>query len=213
MVRSTDDRAEGSTHTRGDEESPRGSAARLPKSGPLRVVLTGAECTGKTSLCNALSGQFGWPVVPEAARVHAGRVGRSLTRYDLDRVVREHVLAERLAVASARSRNEPVLLLDTDLVSALAYAEHYHAASPRWLRDVSRRRSADLYLLCQPDFLFEPEENQRGSSADRLAVQDLIRAHLIAQGLPWTRISGPALERIGQAEEAIRNYLPRPNGP
>ncbi|MBO6576368.1 MAG: ATP-binding protein [Rhodothermales bacterium] len=161
----------------------------------------GAESTGKTTLVRALSAERGWPWVAEAARKHVEAVGRPLSRFDVAPIAARHLAAVRTAP------DTPVLLLDTDLLATLAYAEHYHATSPGWLRSAASRGLADLYLVCKPDFAFDPEPVQRGSAQDRLRIQARMEALLAEFDACVVELSGPLEERLATALAAIDDLL------
>ena len=122
----------------------------------LRVVVTGPECTGKTTLAARLGATFHAPWQPEAARAYAeerAREGRELTVADVDCIAKRAIEAEDRLLA-----NDPALLvLDTDLLSTVAYGRHYYGASSPWLEHEARARRAQLYLLCAPDIPWTPD--------------------------------------------------------
>ena len=122
----------------------------------VRVVLTGPECTGKTTLAAALARRNGAPWLPEAARAYAGaraNEGRGLTAADVEPIARQAIAADDRALAA----RPPLLVLDTDLLSTVAYARHYYGASSSWLDGEARARKAALYLLCAPDIPWAPD--------------------------------------------------------
>ena len=56
-----------------------------------RVVVTGPECTGKTTIAGALAAEWRAPLVPEAARVYAEEAvlaGRQLSATDVEPIAR-----------------------------------------------------------------------------------------------------------------------------
>jgi nicotinamide riboside kinase len=56
--------------------------------GSRRICLTGAECTGKTTLASILGERYGGIVIPEFAREYAERVARELTYADVEPIAR-----------------------------------------------------------------------------------------------------------------------------
>jgi len=170
---------------------------------PLTVVLTGAECTGKTSLAAHLAARFALPWVPEAARRYAERVARELTAADVEPIAREHL---RLAEA-VRAQGGPLLLLDTDLVSTVVYARQYYGACPEWIGRAARARRADLYLLHRPDIPWIPEPGVRADTDQRPAQDAAFRELLDGLRVSWIEIRGGREERERRAAAAIRGLL------
>lgn len=112
-----------------------------------RIVLTGPEATGKTTLAAALARRLGAPWLPEASRAYAEEVKRELVAADVESIATRTMRAEDAALAT----HPPLLVLDTDLISTVVYARHYYGGSPGWVEDAARARRGDLYLLCAPD--------------------------------------------------------------
>lgn len=112
-----------------------------------RIVLTGPESTGKTTLASALARRFRAPWLPESARRYAEEVKRVLVAADAEEIARRAIAAEDAVLAA----NPPLLLLDTDLISTVVYARHYYGACPAWIEESARARRGDIYLLCAPD--------------------------------------------------------------
>lgn len=176
-------------------------------SGPLAIVLTGAECTGKTGLAARLAARFAVPWVPEAARLYAESAGRDLTAADVEPIARAHLAAAEAARASAGR----LLLFDTDLVSTVVYAEQYYGSCPEWIRAAARARRADLYLLHCPDIPWVPEPGLRAPADLRPAQHARFRELLAELGARVVEIAGGRAERERRAAEAIECLLrPRP---
>lgn len=116
-----------------------------------RVVLTGSECTGKTTLARLLAHHYRVHWVPEQSRHYAEQVARTLTPADVEPIARAQLAAEESALTAAAHSGESVLILDTDLVSTVVYARHYYGHCPEWVSAAAASRLADLYLLCDID--------------------------------------------------------------
>jgi NadR type nicotinamide-nucleotide adenylyltransferase len=122
-----------------------------------RIVVTGSESTGKTTLARDLAAYFGVRWVPEQARSYAERVRRELTADDVAPIASEQITAEDAAIAEAIRRGDRWLFLDTDLVSTVVYARHYYGSCPAWIEAEARARRGDLYLLADIDLPWLPD--------------------------------------------------------
>lgn len=193
---------------RSEEDSAENSAR------PLRIVVTGAECTGKTTLAKALAQRLGAPFVQEAARLYAEEhAPRELTEADVEPIARLHLsLAERAeAGAESVAQGVPLVVCDTDLVSTVTYARHLYGedAVPAWLAQAAEERRADLYLLCTPEGVaWEPDPGQRAETAEvRAATQPAFADALgVLRWLHGTRtvtLSGPPRARLLRAAQAV----------
>jgi NadR type nicotinamide-nucleotide adenylyltransferase len=112
-----------------------------------RIVLTGPEASGKTTLAKALARNFRAAWLPEQARLYAEQVKRELTAADAELIAQRTIDADDAALAA----DPPLLLLDTDLISTVVYVRHYYGPCPAWIEAAARERRGDLYLLCAPD--------------------------------------------------------------
>jgi len=164
-----------------------------------RVVLTGSECTGKTTIAAEVARQMSVPWVPEAARIYAEAKGAPLAFSDVSPIARAHVRA----VEEAQRSHPGLLLLDTDLVSTVVYSRHYYGRCPRWIERAARVRLADLYLLHMPDLPWHPDPS-RDRGHLRAEVHALFVATLREYAASVIEIAGSGPARVERAIAAIR---------
>ena len=169
---------------------------------PLSVVVTGSECTGKTTLAAALATRFGCPWSPEFARRHAEAVGATLGSEDVEPIARGQRDAEDAATAIA----ERLVVHDTDLVSTVVYARHYYGACPDWIEEAARARRADLYLLLHPDTAWA-SDGVRDRPRHREEMHALFGATLAELGAVVVEVRGPWEKRRLTAEQAVAAAL------
>ena len=168
----------------------------------FRVVVTGPESTGKTTLAQALAERFGAPWSEEAARLFAENP-RSPTPLSVETVEPIARLAMQLQDA-ALAGDPPLAVHDTDLVSTVVYARHYYNAAPPWLDDAARARLADLYLLCVNDLPWV-DDGVRDRPAHREELLDAFRAQLRAYSARVVEIAGVGAARTRAAIEAVEH--------
>ena len=164
----------------------------------IKVVLTGSESTGKTELAKRLGEHFGAPVSPEFVRVRATTDPDRLGWEHQDTIAKGQIAAEDAAIARARE----LVILDTDLISTVVYAEHYFGRCPPWIADTARARAGDLYLLLAPDIPWVPDGvRDRGERRDEMHTA--FAAKLDALGLRYVRVAGDREARFAAAVQAI----------
>jgi len=169
-----------------------------------RVVVTGGESTGKTTLTKALAEHFDCPYSLEAARLYLEEQGRILTVDDISPIAMRQIELEEIAIRQARG----LVIHDTDLLSTLIYAQHYYGVSPEWIRKMVTERVADLYLLCDIDLPWIPDGLQRdsGSTEQRLDIHHQFIDLLENSGQPWSLIQGSGQARFEQTLRVIEKY-------
>lgn len=166
-----------------------------------RVVVTGPESVGKTTLARDLAARLDTALVPEYGRAYvdarpAGLHG--LAEADFREIARGQIEAEE---AGARRANR-LLVCDTDLDLTCLYAERYLGVCPAWLAEEAARRRYALHLLLAPDVPWVPDP-QRDSPDARERDFELLRSRLIARGRPFVEIHGGWSERTAAALEAV----------
>ncbi|MGQ0646585.1 MAG: AAA family ATPase [Gemmatimonadaceae bacterium] len=118
-----------------------------------RIVVTGSECTGKTTLARELARFLRTDWLPEWSREYAETRGAVLTLEDVEHIARGHIAREDATLGGGRGP----LVLDTDLVSTTVYSEFYYGSCAPWIREEARLRKADLYLLTAIDLPWAPD--------------------------------------------------------
>jgi nicotinamide riboside kinase len=168
-----------------------------------RIVLTGPESTGKTTLARALAAGLRAPCVPEASRLLAEAMApESLSAATVEPIAR---LTMRMA-DEALAHAPAFAVFDTDLVSTVVYARHYYDSCPDWIVVEARARRAEQYLLCLPDLPWIAD-GVRDQPTARDALLASFRAVLREISADAVEIHGVGEARLSAARAAVR----RPN--
>ncbi|HEX7019792.1 MAG TPA: ATP-binding protein [Gemmatimonadaceae bacterium] len=167
-----------------------------------RVVLTGSESTGKSSLATRLGAHYGVEVVPEFVREYASTKSGPIDFSDHGPIARGQIALEDEHIARARR----LLVQDTDLLSTVVYCGHYFERCPAWIAETARARRPDLYLLMDIDvpWVADPVRD-RGHM--RQEMHTLFREAVQASGAPFTVIGGDWEQRFAAAIGAIDALL------
>lgn len=112
-----------------------------------RIVLTGSESTGKTTVAAQLAAHYNVEWVPEFVRMYAQSTGKPVVMSDHGAIARGQMALENEYAARADS----LLFQDADLLSTVAYYTHYSGGCPQWIQDEARKRQPNLYLLANID--------------------------------------------------------------
>lgn len=160
-----------------------------------RIVITGAESTGKTTLAHALADYYAEPSTQEFVRSYVKQLDRKLCEKDLDPIARGQLNAEDDGLKQARR----LVIHDTNLLSSIIYAKHYFDVELDWVEKRFRKRNYSLYLLCLPDIPWEADPGQRESSDARTQLHRMFKSRLDSLKLPYAEIHGSREERLQQA--------------
>jgi nicotinamide riboside kinase len=162
------------------------------------VALLGAECTGKSTLAEALAAHFGAGLVTEYLREWCDTHGRTPLRHEQD-----HIAAEQAArIEAAAGRHGLVFCDTTPLITALC-SQHYFHDDSLLPAALAFQRRCDLTLLCAPDLPWEADGFLRDGPSVRAAFDARLRAALSAGGLAWVDIAGSDAERRAAALAAV----------
>lgn len=169
-------------------------------------IATGAESSGKTTLCTRLGQKLGLPVVEEAARAYLDARMRANTEYrycadDLLNIARIQQAAETTALASTSNP----LICDTDLLVLKIWCEEkFGEAVPRIRQafEETLRATRRHYLLCHWDIPWVSDP-LRENPDDRERLFGIYRRELETYALPFTVLKGSEEERLHQATELI----------
>ena len=172
----------------------------------LKIVLTGGECTGKTTLARMLAERYDTTWVPEAAREAALAKAGLLGPEDVAPIARAHVAAANAAFREATRRARPVFFLDQDLLSTVVYARHYYGSCPPWIERLAAERQGDLYLLCHPDLPWATD-GVRDRPQAREEIHALFAAALADAGARVVDVTGQGVGREARAEAAVAELL------
>jgi NadR type nicotinamide-nucleotide adenylyltransferase len=180
-----------------------GVTSRAPR--PFVVVVTGSECTGKTTLAAELAAEFGASWSPEFVRAYVDAKRAPLDASDVEPIAAGQLAVERRAEHNATDRQGRLVVKDTDLVSTTVYARHYYGSCPEWIEAAARRRAGDLYLLLYPDVPWVPDglQRDRAGEAERAEIHAQFRDGLTSLGARVAEINGSWEERKARAVDAV----------
>ena len=168
-----------------------------------KVVLVGAESTGKSTLAKALGKHFETVDVPEHGRdywrQHKDADGL-LTRGQLVDLAVEHRELEYRLSAGAKG----FIFIDTDARITRQYARLYHESMPPELHDLAEQCGTryDLTVLCENDFGYVEDGCRAGAERQRKAQEEL-RSELTHCTHPVLVVRGAIEERLKQVCNAL----------
>ncbi len=171
----------------------------------FKIVLTGPESSGKTTMAAALAAQLQTSWVPEFARYYVGSLGRPYRKEDLTAIGR----GQRVWNDWFLAKTPEYLVFDTDW-TVLQIWEHYRYGQPDdgywyWQKGYDTPQNADLYLLCAPDFPWAPDP-LREHPEERATLFDRYEQLLLAAGARYLTLTGPPDDRLASAISLIGKY-------
>ena len=167
-----------------------------------KIVLTGPESSGKTTLAKQLAGHFGTGWVPEFARGFLEKLDRPYREADLLEIAQGQVASEN----EWANKTSGLLFLDTSLEVVKIWSEVVFGRCHPLIKEQLHNRLPDLYLLCRPDLPWEPDP-LRENPGDRHVLFDLYQHELTGLGVHFIEINGMGNERIEKAIANVKLFL------
>jgi NadR type nicotinamide-nucleotide adenylyltransferase len=168
-----------------------------------RIVVTGSESTGKTTLARALGERLATVATPEFSREYADARGVPLDQHDVEAIAMGQIALEDRRGLEAR---HGLMVLDTDLFSTVVYGPHYYGTLQPWIERAALERRGDLYLLLDIDVPWVPDAI-RDRGQHRAHMHSLFRGMLERYGLPFVTIGGRWGERYERAVVEVERLL------
>ena len=167
----------------------------------LRIVLTGPESTGKTTLALHLAAYYGVPWVPEYARTYLDNLKRDYVEADLLEIAKGQIYREDRISAG----HPAILFCDTDLITIKIWSEVKFGKTDPWILEQIKSRHYDHYFLCDTNIPWEPDP-LREHPNQREALSELYLHELKSMGKSFSTIKGTLQERINKTIEFIELF-------
>ena len=164
-----------------------------------RIVLTGPESCGKTTLSRELSEHFSIPFVPEMSRNYLSKKKESYLPSDL------LTIAELQYQKEENVRQISDYVTDTDQQVLSIWWQEKFGPIPKPIGNLYKKQSRGLYLLCYPDLAWEADplrENQN----DRFRLFEIYLEDLKKRKLSFRIIKGTGEARLKNAINALKDY-------
>ncbi len=175
-----------------------------------RICIIGAECTGKTTLAQALALHFNGRYVPEVLRQFCDVHGRTPTQAEQSTLIDLQLAQEDQAELLGCQSGQDLLLCDTAPLLTAVYSQHYFADHSllKCARSLHPRYS--LTLLLSPDLPWVADGLQRDGVNAQAQVHTLLLQAL--SGVDnVVSMGGTGLSRTQAAISAMERWLGQTN--
>ena len=146
----------------------------------LKIIITGPESSGKTTLSQQLSTHFNIPFAKEFARTY------------IDALDRDYIMDDLLLIAKGQLESEfNSQLLDSDLITIKIWSEYKYGSCDKWIFDQIEIQKTEkrFYLLCKPDIPWQAD-NQRENPNDRKELFEIYKKELEVLGPDYFIVEG-----------------------
>tara|TARA_B100001094_G_C17757644_1_gene588841 strand:- start:78 stop:575 length:498 start_codon:yes stop_codon:yes gene_type:complete len=157
-----------------------------------KIVITGPESSGKTTLCESLSKHFKIPYSKEYAREYLQKLNRNYTQDDLTKIAKGQL-----------NFNKNHSILDTDLITIKIWSNYKYDRCNKWILEHIERQKSEkrFYLLCKPDIAWT-KDPLRENPKNRMTLFQIYKKELENLNHTYYIVKGE-----NRAENAISKIL------
>ncbi|MBK9734547.1 MAG: ATP-binding protein [Saprospiraceae bacterium] len=120
----------------------------------MKIVCTGPECSGKSTLSKAISKRFQKAWVREMARPYLDLRNNEYDKNSLFEIARLQLWEEKTMLLTNNG-----IVCDTDLLTLIIWSREKYGYCDPWMMDHWENSHVDIYFLCKPDmpWVFDPQ--------------------------------------------------------
>ncbi|MBK6353055.1 MAG: ATP-binding protein [Saprospiraceae bacterium] len=167
----------------------------------IRIVLTGPESTGKTSLSLALSNHYKVNLIPEFSRYF---LTKSVVPYTFEEV--SQMALQQIKLSENAPSHNSFHLEDTDLLTYLVWQGFKYGSVDPYLLENWKGHQADFYLMCVPDVKWQSDP-LRENPLQRTEIANLFINYLTASQLDYGYVTGSGISRLNNAVFLIDQFI------
>ena len=166
-----------------------------------RIVVIGAESSGKTTLCKDLAKHYNISFVPEYAVSYLEENGSDYELDDVQFMAQGQLETEDLFEGELQ-------IIDTNLYVYKVWLEEKYQTVVDWLEEEIATRHYDHYLLCNFDIPYEKGVfREHPNKEDRLRLFSRYKNLLEIDSRSFSVISGSREERLQKSVSIIETLL------
>jgi len=173
---------------------------------PRLLCLLGAECTGKTSLAQALAAALPAIWVPEYLRLFCDQQGRTPRPEEQAHIASQQQALETAALTQAQAQGLNWVVCDTAPLLTAVYSDYVFGDDSLYPMARAAQQRYALTWLLQSDFPWQADGLQRDGAHARTAVQVMLEREMALHTGPWQPLAGSLAQRLGHTLRILKNH-------
>ncbi len=169
----------------------------------IRIVITGPECTGKSTLSERLASYFDTLYVPEYAREYVTNLQRDYTYEDV-----VHIAETQLRQVREDHPGRKVVFFDTWLIISKIWFKVVYGKYPVWIDTELNNGYIDLWLVCDTDIPWIADGVRENGGEMRQKLMNLYLDEIRNINGKYFIISGSGDQRFLNALKIIKKTFP-----
>ncbi len=169
-----------------------------------KIIFTGPESTGKTTITTAIASLYNCDWVQEEARSYLSQLDRSYNENDLLQIAKKQYHQEQALSKSGK----PFLFCDTSLLVIKIWSEYKYKRCHPWIVETLMNNPPSLYFLCHVDVPWEPDPlREHPKETERVAIFNLYQRELYSLKMPYIILRGKQEKRIQKVKDILSMYV------
>jgi NadR type nicotinamide-nucleotide adenylyltransferase len=168
-----------------------------------KIVITGPESTGKTTLSEELMHELNAILIPEHARKYIEGLNLPYTFSDLEAIAR-HQINEEMSIMTLGSNS--IVIMDTWLIITKVWFDVVYGRVPEWLENYIASAEIDLFLVCSPDIPWIADPVRENGGEMRQKLFERYCWELGHYGFSYEVVKGAGKIRVQNALRFIRAH-------
>ncbi len=164
-----------------------------------KIIITGPESTGKSTICKQLAEQFNTVCIDEFARTYVENLNRKYNYSDLVNIARKQI--EQLTNNYKHANR--FVFFDTGLIITKIWFDIVFGNVPEFVETALQNIKIDMYLLCKPDIDWVWDKVRENSGEERKRLFKLYENELIRLNQNYKITEGKGTDRFQNALENI----------
>jgi nicotinamide riboside kinase len=165
-----------------------------------KIVVTGVESSGKTTLAIDLANKLNARYVSEYSREYLTHLTRPYLQEDLLKITHGQLRSE----LEAEQNSPDLIICDTSLLVLKVWSEYKYGYCDPWILDQFENHNWDMFLLPHYDIPFE-DDPLRENPKDRDVLFEIYLKELERLQIPFHILHGSPQDRLAQAIDAIQS--------
>ncbi len=168
----------------------------------MKIIITGIECSGKTTLAHQLHQAIGGILVPEFSRSYLNNSGSTYHQNDILNIAKGQLALER----EAETNGIRPIICDTSLIVMKVWSMIRFDSCDPWIISQIESQTWDLFFLCDHQIPYE-EDPLRENDINRQFHYDIYHNELKGLNRPVHILQGNPHQRLTMAIEILSHLL------
>ncbi len=167
-----------------------------------KIVFTGPECSGKTTLSNTIANKLSVPLVTEYARDYLNNLDREYCYSDLVQIAKGQIKSEKEHIHN--NSQSKILVCDTNLQVIKIWSQIKYSKCDPFI--INNQDENAFYVLCCPDFLWQYDP-LREHKNKRMMLFKKYQQDLEKEKYNFIIAAGPHKKRISFVIDEIKKMV------